>query len=112
MNRINIALSITTSLVLALCAYGQKTTAASSNSAADTPVIHSRARYVLVPVVVKDKKNHHVAGLTVADFQILEDGKAQKISSVEELLADHESIAKMPKTEVRFTGQKDSVPAV
>lgn len=36
---------------------------------------------VLVPVVVTDKKGHHVSGLRAADFQIFEDGVRQEIAS-------------------------------
>ena len=38
-------------------------------------------RQVLVPVVVTDKEGHHVTGLTLADFRVLEDGMEQKISA-------------------------------
>jgi VWFA-related protein len=36
---------------------------------------------VLVPVVVTDKKGHHVGGLHASDFQIFEDGVPQQIAS-------------------------------
>lgn len=36
---------------------------------------------VLVPVVVTDRKGHHVSGLRVSDFQIFEDGVRQEIAS-------------------------------
>ncbi len=36
-------------------------------------------RQVLVPVVVTDKKGHHVLGLKVDDFEVSEDGAPQKI---------------------------------
>ena len=39
----------------------------------------AESRQVLVPVVVTDKKGHHVTGLKPADFQIYEDGVLQKI---------------------------------
>ncbi|MGC4051843.1 MAG: VWA domain-containing protein [Paludibaculum sp.] len=38
-------------------------------------------RQVLVPVVATDRGGHHVTGLKQADFQILEDGVEQKITS-------------------------------
>lgn len=38
-------------------------------------------RQVLVPVVVTDKKGHHVGGLRASDFRIFEDGVEQKIAS-------------------------------
>ncbi len=37
---------------------------------------------VLVPVVVTDKKGHHVSGLRASDFRIFEDGVAQEIASL------------------------------
>lgn len=36
---------------------------------------------VLVPVVVTDKKGHHVSGLRASDFRILEDGVPQEIAA-------------------------------
>lgn len=42
--------------------------------------IKVEVRQVLVPVVVRDKKGHHVSGLTQADFHVFEDGVEQKIS--------------------------------
>lgn len=36
---------------------------------------------VLVPVVVTDRKGHHVGGLRASDFHIFEDGVEQKIAS-------------------------------
>jgi VWFA-related protein len=48
---------------------------------AQDPTIRLDVRQVLVPVVVTDKKGHHVTGLRVSDFQILEDGVPQDIVS-------------------------------
>src|ERR1700677_1024589 len=36
---------------------------------------------VLVPVVVTDKKGHHVSGLHKSDFRIFEDGVQQEIAA-------------------------------
>jgi VWFA-related protein len=38
-------------------------------------------REVLVPVIVTDKKGHHVSGLKASDFHIEEDGVAQEIAA-------------------------------
>ena len=46
------------------------------------PTIRLDVQQVLVPVVVTDKKGHHVSGLRAGDFQLLEDGVAQDILSV------------------------------
>jgi VWFA-related protein len=43
------------------------------------PVLKADVRQVLVPVVVTDKKGHHVLGLKVNDFEVSEDGTPQKI---------------------------------
>lgn len=45
----------------------------------------STTQYVLVPVVVTDKDGKPIAGLTKNDFQLLENGKPQPISSIEEI---------------------------
>src|ERR1035438_1011630 len=45
------------------------------------PTIRVDVQQVLVPVVVTDKKGHHVSGLRASDFQIFEDGVQQEIAS-------------------------------
>jgi VWFA-related protein len=51
------------------------------NLLAQDPVIRLDVRHVLVPVVVTDKKGHHVNGLRASDFRISEDGVQQEIAS-------------------------------
>jgi VWFA-related protein len=51
------------------------------NLFAQEPVIRLDVRHVLVPVVVTDKKGHHVSGLRSSDFRISEDGVPQEIAS-------------------------------
>ena len=46
------------------------------------PTIRVDVQQVLVPVVVTDKKGHHVSGLRATDFRIFEDGVQQDIASV------------------------------
>lgn len=55
--------------------------AAWSLIAQQEPTIRLDVQQVLVPVVVTDKKGHHVSGLHASDFQILEDGVEQEIAS-------------------------------
>lgn len=43
------------------------------------PVLKADVRQVLVPVVVTDKKGHHVLDLKADDFEVYEDGSPQKI---------------------------------
>lgn len=45
----------------------------------------SKTTYVLVPVVVTDKNGNPVSGLEMKDFTVLENGKAQKVASIEEI---------------------------
>lgn len=45
--------------------------------------IRTKVRQVLLDVVVTDRKNHPVTGLSQKDFSILEDGKPQQILSFE-----------------------------
>ena len=45
------------------------------------PTIRVDVQQVLVPVVVTDKKGHHVSGLHASDFHIFEDGVEQDIAS-------------------------------
>ena len=46
----------------------------------------SETTLVQVPVVITDKSGKHIHGLTKADFTILENGKSQKISTLEEII--------------------------
>ncbi|HWD98879.1 MAG TPA: VWA domain-containing protein, partial [Bryobacteraceae bacterium] len=48
---------------------------------ADAPPIRVNVREVLVPVIVTDKKGHHVTGLKASDFHIEENGIEQEISA-------------------------------
>lgn len=50
-----------------------------SSGQSQPPVLKADVRQVLVPVVVTDKKGHHVLGLKVDDFQVSEDGAPQTI---------------------------------
>jgi VWFA-related protein len=45
------------------------------------PTIHLDVQQVLVPVIVTDKKGHHVTGLHASDFKLYEDGAPQAIAS-------------------------------
>jgi VWFA-related protein len=48
---------------------------------AQEPVIRLDVQHVLVPLVVTDKKGHHVPGLRSSDFRVFEDGVEQDIAS-------------------------------
>jgi len=51
---------------------------------APTPTFRSRTELVTVPVVVL-RHGEHVSGLKSEDFEVLEDGKPQKVASFEEI---------------------------
>lgn len=59
------------------------------HKAGDEGKIEFRTQTILVqvPVVVTDKTGNHIHGLTKDDFRILENGKEQKVSAFEELVA-------------------------
>jgi hypothetical protein len=44
---------------------------------------------IQVPVVITDKSGNHIHGLGKNDFQVLENGKEQKVSTFEEIVATH-----------------------
>jgi VWFA-related protein len=48
---------------------------------------HSETILVQVPVIVTDQAGNHLHELTKEDFHILENGKEQTISSIEELIS-------------------------
>jgi VWFA-related protein len=51
---------------------------------------------VLVPVIVTDKHGDHVTGLSAADFEVKEDGNAQKIVRLDEFTADTAKVVPQP----------------
>ncbi len=68
------------------------------NLAEDEGTVEFRTQTTLiqVPVVVTDKNGNHIRGLTKDDFHITENGKEQKISTFEELVASNNKIAPAP----------------
>jgi VWFA-related protein len=75
-------------------------------------VFSSRAEYVLVPVIVRDKNRQHVKGLSKADFTIQEDGATQNITSIEEVHTGTDLIrrASSPGGEFSNALESDSKP--
>ncbi len=63
------------------------TTTVHLSSASDEGKVEFRTQTVLiqVPVVVTDKSGNHLRGLNKGDFTIFENGKAQKVSTFEEM---------------------------
>jgi VWFA-related protein len=61
------------------------------HSAQDEGKLEFRSESILVqvPVVVTDKSGNHIHGLTKDDFHLLENGKEQNLSVVEELIASN-----------------------
>ena len=58
----------------------QSQTGANSNKAADTiPTFHGQATEVIVPVTVTDDKGKFVSNLEAKDFEILDEGRPQRI---------------------------------
>jgi len=62
--------------------WGQDNSANSSNQPQYTLQVNSRV--VLTDVTVTDKQGNPITGLTANDFQLLDDGKPQKLASFEE----------------------------
>jgi VWFA-related protein len=65
----------------------------------------SRVEYILVPVVVTGSDKKHVPGLTVDDFALTENGKQQRIASVEEIRADSKLVGRVPNRGAIFTNR-------
>ena len=73
----------------------------------------SSAQYVLVPAVVLGKDGHPLRGLKKDDFRLFENGKEQKIASVEELTAIAAPIPIAKRSSGEFTNvgpQADTTP--
>jgi len=76
------------------------------SSASDEPKVEFRSQTVLiqVPVVVTDKSGNHLHGLDKEAFTVLENGKPQKISAIEEVTAATAPLA-APSVPVSAAGQ-------
>jgi len=57
----------------------QSSGSSSSSPASSSSVIRVHVNQVLLPVVVTDRKGHHISGLKQDDFEVLEDGVPQKL---------------------------------
>jgi VWFA-related protein len=68
-----------------------------------------------VPVVVTDKSGKHLHGLKQEDFEVLENGKPQKITAFEELTATENRVAAVPPKDGVYTNlapENGKVPTV
>ncbi len=79
------------------------------------PAIKVDVRQVIVPVVVTDKKSHHVTGLHASDFQVYDDGILQDIAAfateLTPLPADFATIAGLPPAASPSMADASQVPA-
>jgi VWFA-related protein len=65
----------------------------------------SRTELVEIPVLVKDKNGKHVSGLKQEDFEVLENGSAQKISFFEEVKTGTERMQVAESAPGTFTNE-------
>jgi VWFA-related protein len=76
--------------------------------AQETQTFKVETNRVVVDVIVTDKKGHHVSGLTVNDFSILEEGAPQKIETFSETnsgsASDQRSTSAMPSSSTQPAG--------
>ena len=80
MDAMRVSSLLSLSLLLpALAASTQTTTTPATPPAAPTTTLSVNARLVTLPVVVRDKKDKIVSGLTKDDFVLTEDGRAETI---------------------------------
>lgn len=50
--------------------------------------VHGQSNLVLVPVIVHTRDGQHVSGLQASDFVLTDNGKPEKVASIEEITAD------------------------
>jgi len=79
---------------------------------APAPTLKINARTVLVDVVVTDKSNKPISGLTKDDFQVLEDGKPQQVTFFEQHFAADASAADAAARSSLPPGTFTNVPPV
>jgi len=72
----------------------------------------SKPAYVLVPVVVTDKEGKPVSGLKREDFQVQENGKDQKVASLEEIKPSAAPLSRpaAPSNEITNQTSADATP--
>ena len=75
---------------------------------AATPSFPAAARRVVVDVVVTDREGVPVTGLTAADFEVSEDGRAQTVASFEEIGAPSAATDSGPASSTA----REAVPAI
>jgi VWFA-related protein len=102
----NLLLAVSTVLALKSIGLGQTPSGAE-------PRFITRAELVTVPVIVTDKAGSHIHNLAKADFAILEDGKEQKIASLEEIQASAGPIQHLSAPQGQFSNRfaPESAPA-
>jgi VWFA-related protein len=84
------------------------TIASAQQTAVPSATIKVEVRQVLVPVVVTDKKGHHVTGLRARDFQVLEDGVAQRVVGFS---TEAEGAAQLFQPEPAAAGPPSALPS-
>ncbi len=68
----------------------------------------SKAYYVLVPVIVQAKDGKHVPGLAKDSFHVFENGKEQKIASVDEITTNVAPVPAPPGAPNNFSNETSS----
>ena len=106
--------SLRSAVVLLLCvpAFAQipPKPAATQAQQGSLTTLRATTTLVLVPAVVHDRNGKPVRGLGMKDFEVLQDGKPQVITSVEEVTQRSPSLAPRTKA-LEFTNQADASSA-
>jgi VWFA-related protein len=81
--------------------------------AEDEAKVEFRSETILVqvPVIVSNKSHIHIPGLSRTDFQVLENGKEQKIASFEEIETGHAPLTAAPPSKGEFSNLASSQDA-
>lgn len=85
-------------LVIPIAALAQKAQPSSANS-----TLQVTSRIVYVDVVVRDSAGNIVRGLTAKDFQLMEDGKPQKVEFFADHTNDFSRVAETPASKLQFS---------
>lgn len=80
----------------------------SSTNASEPPKLTVGSNLVIVPVIVTDKRGNHITGLTADDFEIKEEGKAQKIVRIDELTAEASEVKRPASESHSFTNMLEA----
>jgi VWFA-related protein len=99
---------IALTIFAASIAGSQQKDSQAATSSAEPPKLTVGSNLVIVPVIVTDKHGNHITGLKADDFEIKEEGKAQKIVRIDELTSEASEVERPANDSHSFTNMVEA----